>query len=164
MSSVFTRAQYAPSDVTPKELAQDVSTRVHDHADYAPFRSVLTGHEQYPTDLTLAGLDKALGTRITKLLLQTNAESTLHMGAQILADHAKASRTRKTKDLQANLMVNVVKEVAEATANHPAQRFSACEDLLRRCSLEPDFKLKLKQELFDNNAINTPYIALIENE
>jgi hypothetical protein len=125
---------------------------------------VTTGVQQYPTDVTLAGLDKALGTRITSLLLKTDAESTLHMGAQILADHAKASKSRKTKDLQANLMVNVVKEVAEATTHHPSQRYSAVEDLLRRCSLEPDFKQQLKQELFDRNALNTPYIALIEHE
>ena len=164
MSSVFTRAQYAPSDVTPKELAQDVSARVNGHADYAPFMGVTTGHDTYPTDLTLAGMDKALGSRITRLLLQTHAESALHMGAQILADHAKASKSRKSKDLQANLMINVVKEVAEATSAHAAARFNTCEDLLRRCSLEPEFKLRLKEELFDKNAINTPYIALVEHE
>lgn len=164
MSHVFTRAKHAPSDVTPKELTQDVPNRVQSQSEYAPFTSVSTGVDNYPADVTLAGLDKALGSRITRLLLQADAESTLHMGAQILADHSKASRSHKDKDLQANLMVNIVKEVAESTSQHPAQRFSACEDLLRRCSLEPDFKLRLKQELFDKNAINTPYICLIEHD
>ena len=164
MSSVFTRAHYLPAEAAVKTLEKDVTARVQGQADYAPFRSVATGVAHYPTDVTLAGLDKALGTRITTLLLKTDAERTLNMGAQILSDHAKTSKSRKSKDLQANLMVNVVKEVAEATAHHAAQRYSACEDLLRRCSLEPEFKSTLKQELFDRNAINTPYIALIEND
>lgn len=164
MSHVFTRAKHAPSDVTPKELTQDVSTRVQGQSEYAPFTSVPTDVANYPADVTLAGLDKALGSRITRLFLQADAESTLHMGAQILSDHSKVAKSRKDKDLQANLIVNIVKEVAEATTHHPAQRFSACEDLLRRCSLEPDFKQRLKTELFNKNAINTPYILVIEHE
>jgi hypothetical protein len=162
--SVFTRARYAPSDVTPKELANDVPTRVAPQADYAHYTDVSTGHEHYPADLTLAGLDKALGSRITKLLLQSDAEATLHMGAQILADHAKVSKAHKAKDLQANLMVNVIKEVAEATAVAPPQRYSKCEDLLRRCSLDTDFKQLLREQLFDKNALNTPYIAIVEHD
>jgi hypothetical protein len=161
MSQVFKRATHAPSDVTPAELAEDVS-RVRGQADYAAFTSVDTGVHDYPADVTLAGLDKALGARITRLFLQTDAESTLHMGAQVLSDHSKAIKSKKEKDLQATLMVNIVKEVAEATSSPGTQRYSACEDLLRRCSLEPDFKQRLKQELFEKNAIHSSLLTVIE--
>jgi hypothetical protein len=162
MSQVFKRAVHAPADVTPIELAEDVP-RVRGQADYAAFTSVDTGVHDYPADVTLAGLDKTLGPRITRLFLQTDAESTLHMGAQVLADHSKSAKGRKgsDKDLQATLMVNIVKEVAEATSSHVSQRYNTCEDLLRRCSLEPDFKQRLKQELFEKNAINSSLLTVV---
>lgn len=164
MSHVFTRAKHAPSEVAPKELAGDVPQRVATQSEYAAFTSVETGVEAYPAQITLSGLDKVLGTRITRLFLQADAESTLHMGAQVMADHAKTSKSKKTKDLQANLMINIVKEVAEANTEQAAQRYSAAEDLIRRCALEPDFKLKLRQTLYDKNAINSSFLTVVEHE
>lgn len=164
MSHVFTRAQHAPSDVTPKELADDVPARVASQSDYAAFTSVETGVDTYPAEITLSGLDKALGTRITRLFLQADAESTLHMGAQVLADHSKVSKSKRAKDLQANLMINIVKEVAEATTSQSAQRYSCAEDLIKRCSLDPDFKLKLRENLYDKNALNSSFLTVVEHE
>lgn len=164
MSHVFSRAQHAPSEVAPKELAVGVHQRVATQPEYAAFTSVETGVDAYPAEITLSGLDKVLGTRITRLFLQADAESTLHMGAQVLADHSKSGKSKKAKDLQANLMINIVKEVAEVTTEQSAQRYSAAEDLIRRCSLEPDFKLKLRQTLYDNNALNSSFLTVVEHD
>lgn len=156
--SQFERAEVMPKAVSAKELANTVTERVASQADYAAFTSVDTGVEHYPADITLAGLDRALGTRITRLLLQADAEQTLHVSAQVLADHAK-SRTRK--DLQANLLVNVVKEVAQTQAEEPQETSRHCEDILRRCALEPEFKQKLKQTLFNDGALQSSKLTHI---
>lgn len=164
MSHVFSRAQHAPSEVAPKELAGDVHQRVAIQPEYAAFTSVETGVEAYPAEITLSGLDKVLGTRITRLFLQADAESTLHMGAQVLSDHSKTVKGKKAKDLQANLMINIVKEVAEATSDQGAQRYSAADDLIRRCSLDPDFKATLRQSLYDKNTLHSSLLTVVDHE
>lgn len=162
--SMFERAAYSPAQVTAEELKQAVPSRVAPQPEYAQYTDVATGVDEYPADVTLAGLDQALGSRITRLLLTTDAESTLHVSAQVLADHAKKAKGRP-RDLQANLMANVVKEMAQADEDLPVnQRPKFCEDILRRCSLEADFKQKLKQELFDKQAVHTPYLCTLPME
>jgi hypothetical protein len=164
MSHVFSRAQHAPSEVAPKELAGDVHQRVATQPEYAAFTSVETGVDAYPAEITLSGLDKVLGTRITRLFLQADAESTLHMGAKVLADHSKTAKTKKAKDLQTNLMINIIKEVAETTTDQSTDRYSAADDLIRRCSLEPDFKSKLRQTLYDKATLNSSFLTVLEHD
>lgn len=149
----FKRAEYSPAQAAPQALAKEQV-----HPDYAPYSSIDTGVQHYPADVTIAGLDQALGSRIARLLLLTDAESTLHVGAKVLADHALSSHG---KDLQANLMVNVVKEMAQAEESAASERRKFCDDMLRRCTLEPDFKTKVRKELLENNAVQSSQISVL---
>ncbi len=162
--NTFSRTTYSASAVTAEALAQAVPERVTADAQYAPYTDVDTGVPEYPATVTLAGMDEVLGSRITRLLMATDAEAALHVGAKVLASHATDSTVKKPHDLQVNLMVNVVKELAFNRTLSPGQEGKACEDILRRCSLEPDFKKKLKYELFDNQALITPFITVCSAE
>jgi hypothetical protein len=158
--NMFTRAEYTPAQAAAAELRAEAARRVASAVDYAQYTSVATGVPEYNATTVLAGLDQALGSRITRLLLQTDAESTLHIGAQVLAAHAEPDS--KGKDLQANLMVNVVKEIASSEDKPVGMRPKSAEDLLRRCTLEPDFKRILKKELIDNNALNQTKLSQLD--
>lgn len=160
--STFERGAYSPTQSSAEELKQAVPARVTAQLDYAPFTDIDTGVTNYPAEVTMAGLDKALGSQITRLLLLTDAETTLHVGAQVLANHAASPAKSKALDLQANLLVNVVKEISqidEEVAIHQRPQF--CEDILRRCSLEVEFKQKLKQELFVNQVVHAYHLTTI---
>ena len=159
--TTFERASFSPDQVAAPQLNAEAPRCLSRVPDYAAYRTIPTGVEQYSAAATLAGFDQVLGSRITKLLLTVDAETALHVGAQVFADHAREDKRVPSKDLQAGLMVNVVKEMAQATASHAAKHFQFAEDVMRRCSLDPGFKLTLKEELFDKKGLASPFIIQV---
>lgn len=157
--NTFERASFAPAQVAAPQLAAEAPRSLARIPEYATYRSIVTGVPFYDAPATVAGLDMVLGTRITRLLLTIDAETTLHVAAQVFADHAREGRHAQPKDLQAGLFVNVVKEMAQVSDQHAARHYAYVEDVLRRCSLEPGFKLTLKEVLFDQNAIASCFIV-----
>lgn len=162
MSSAFIRTFHAPAEVSAKCLSETLPVVVDKNVDYALVVDIETEVNKYPAPVTLAGLDKVLGERITRLFLHTDSEATLRIAAKVLSDHSKTNGSKKEKDLQANLMVNIIKEVVDTKATTHSERFSECTDLLRRCSLDLDFKKHLSKILIDDNVVASPSLAVLE--
>jgi len=154
----FERTAIAPSAVTPDALADDP---IPSEPDYAAYTDLDTGVAAYPASTTIAALDRTLGRRLTRFLLQTDAESTLHASALILEDHAVGSDA--DKDLQANLLINSVKEIVQSEPAVLAEHRRLSVDLLRRCSLEPDLKAKVTKSLVEDNALASSQLAIVRH-
>lgn len=150
----FERAAIAPSEVAPKVLED---SPVPSEPDYAAYTDLDTGVAAYPAATTIAALDQALGRRLACFLLQTDAEATLHASALILANHSAG------KDLQANLLINSVKEIVQTESDTLAEHRRMSEDLLRRCSLEPDFKAVVVKTLVEDNALASATLAIVKH-
>lgn len=149
----FERAAIAPSQVAPSALED---SNVSSEPDYAAYTDLDTGVTAYPATTTIAALDQALGRRLARFLLQTDAEATLHASALILQDHSDG------KDLQANLLINSVKEIVQAESDTLLEHRRLSEDLLRRCSLEPDFKAVVTKTLVADNALASSTLAIVK--
>lgn len=156
----FERTAIAPSAVSPEALGNDPEVLQEPH--YAAYTDLDTGVTDYPATTTIAALDRTLGSRLTRFLLQTDAEATLHASAVILHDHATTNEP--TKDLQANLLINSVKEIVQTEPAPLAEHRRLSEDLLRRCSLEPDFKAKVTKTLMEDNALASSQLAITRHE
>lgn len=157
--SPFVRADIPSDALCPRALAAQAERLAALRYEYADYRTIPTGVSAYSAAAVITGLDLALGGRIASLLLTVDAETTLCMGAQVMADHAHAIGS--AKDAQLGLMVNIIKEIAHNQAHHAAQHFQIAEDVIRRCSLDPDMKLRLREELFDKSAISSSRLVQI---
>lgn len=156
---MFNRAAVAPDAVAPHALTPVVSERVHSHTEYAPYTSIDTGVESYPAPVVLAALDQALGRRITRHLLADDAEAALHVGAMVLADHAITADANK--DLQTNLLVNLVKEIAINEADTYAEQKGIAENFLRRCTLPPEYKKHVLKNVCDKDVIASSQLVTV---
>lgn len=155
--SHFTRTHIAPETVVPSELT---TTEIEANPDYAPYLSIPVSVSEYEAPAAIAGIDKALGGRITQYLLAEDGEATLQVGAEVLREHALYGKS--TSDLQTSLLVNIVKELAMNQEEQYGLQKVACDNILRRCTLAPEYKKHVMGEILKGDTLINPFIVSIE--
>lgn len=154
--STFSRRLVSGMEVNPETLAVSPSPVL---ADYGSALTIKTHTTHFDARLTVIGLSVALGDQITKLLITIDATSTVGVASSVLEDHV-FQEDPNPKDLQLNLLLNVIKEIVMESNTPTANRSGRAEDIIRRCLLGTDFKLTLKKALFDDASVHSPYIQL----
>lgn len=146
----FERADIAPAEITPSAMKD---SPVPSEPDYAAYTELPTGVPGYDAATTVAALDYALGRRLATLLLEADPGATLRASAKVLKKH------KPEKDLQANLIANSVREIVAGDGVDLPEERRRSEDILRRCSLDPDFKKRVAEPLIQGSAFT--HAALI---
>lgn len=149
-------------NVFPGEALLSLDTRaVLANSQYQSALKIHTESQRYTTAQLLAALDKALGRQITQLFLTVDRDTTVDIAGHVLEDHAREDH--EPKDVQLNLLVNIIKEIVENKGHPRAALCHAAEDLLRRCVLDVDTKYAVKCALFDQQYLYNPMIVVIRH-
>ncbi|HWT40125.1 MAG TPA: hypothetical protein VN081_02535 [Dongiaceae bacterium] len=103
-------------------------------------------------------LDLALGTKNTELLLSGNTPTVIMTAGPIIEDQM-SKVTVPNKDLQTNLMTNILKECAhvEGLPPNPAARLAHVQQLLARFDFDQTFAQHVYNVLAHNDAIMVPW-------
>ncbi len=100
----------------------------------------------------LAVTAEALGEDLLQRMLQENLEVVLPVLSAIIEDHARDCGFRK-KDLQVNLVSNVIGQLCHRAQKPAASLFAEAERLIAKWELEGEFKLAVRKALFDRQAL-----------
>lgn len=131
--------------------------RVYINPNYQQALKLHTEADNFDTPQLIAALSLALGDRITQMLILTDRTSTIEIAAHVLEDHVSYTEAQP-KDLQLNLLVNIIKEIAGNQCVGSNQIRRLAEDLLRRCALDVETHNAVKQVLFTDNVIDSMMI------
>ena len=107
--STFTRARYTPALLEARALPAEVGM---DH-DYSRYITIRTDNSRYTAISTIGALDLVLGKDLTLHLLRIHAGHAL--GAAAMTLDAYVSQGDELKDIQASLLVNILKEIVQAS-------------------------------------------------
>jgi hypothetical protein len=118
------------------------------------------GSKYFHTENYLAVMKEALGFTFCQVLFDLNPEVVLPVVRDILDDHMQDSDL-PPKDLQVNLVVNCVVRLVRAKGLLQVQRYGYGEDIVRKGQFPAEFKLALKEALFDRNAINLSSYVIV---
>lgn len=154
--SDFTRKQFTSNDL--RALSRQKTTWVISHPTLGKYLQ-LAGSRQFTIVQIMAILQTVLGETFLKHLLDNNATVTLGVARAILDDHMREGDLTQ-KDLQVNLVVNCVARVTRAQNLLPAQQFGYGEEIIRKGLFPPEFKLRIKEMLFDQGALQTPALII----
>lgn len=140
------------------ETLLNLDTRgVFTNPNYQQALKIYTEADNFDTPQLLAALSLALGDRITQMLILTDRTSTVDIATHVLEDHVSYT-DGDLKDLQVNLLVNIIKEIAGNTAVGSNQIRRQAEDILRRCALDVETHHVIKSVLFDQGVVNSMMI------
>lgn len=140
------------------ETLLNLDTRgVFSNPNYQQALKIYTEADNFDTPQLLAALSLALGDRITQMLILTDRTSTVDIAAHVLEDHVSYT-DGDLKDLQVNLLVNVIKEIAGNTVVGSNQIRRQAEEILRRCALDVETHHAIKSVLFDQGVVDSMMI------
>lgn len=100
----------------------------------------------------LAVAVEALGESLLQAMLQENVEVVLPVISAIVEDHARECPLRQ-KDLQVNLVSNAITQLCHRSGKPVAGLFEEAERLIAKWALQGEFKLAVRQALFDRQAV-----------
>jgi hypothetical protein len=134
---------------------QNLTDREIDHIPvYAPFAHLPIGSKRHSARDVLVIARRVLGDALVTQLIAFGHAEAVHTAAEIIDDHLYMASESTRKDLQMNLVLNIVKEIANVDGIHAAKRYEVADDLMRKLNLDPEFKRQLKSCLYDTNAIS----------
>lgn len=120
----------------------------------------LAGVGRISTRAIIRALDLALGMDNTRKLLAGNTPIVIMTAGPIIEAHIRQSSYMPNKDLQADLMTNILKECAH-TAGVPEtveDRMSYVRKVLDDMSFGAEFSQHVYNQLLMNNAILIPWV------
>jgi hypothetical protein len=147
-------------NVFPGEALLNLDTRgIQANANYQAALKLVTEAPRFTTVQILAAMEKVLGGQITQMFVITDRVTTVDIAAHVFEDHLREDH--QAKDLQLNLLVNIIKEIVENRSLPKASSCGQAEDLLRRCVLDIDTKYAVKCALFDQQNLFSPFIVVL---
>lgn len=116
--------------------------------------------KQLSKDEILRALSFILGDELLNIFKNENIEVLLEISEIILIDHLN-NEELKPKDLQLNLVTNLIVRFVRAKNLPKANRFSYGENIIRKFKFDNIFKYLLKVAMFDNHALTSPALILM---
>ena len=144
INKIFSRARSTPSYLS-NILPESLNTQAFQNE---------VGQLTYFVDLVLGG-------HASKVLLAKNPDVVLWCSQVIYQNFSRQSANPKVQDLQLTLAVNLIMSVIKTTPLPSAAVDGAADGLLKDCSFPSDFKLEIRQQLFDNQLIDKPFMKVI---
>lgn len=144
---------------TPESLRQIVPSRTRLPVSLKPYLNVASESPLFTGMQILAILNKALGEHVLLTFLAENCSQTYRTAGHVLDDHLRYADLRR-KDLQVNLIVNLIVALTRAKNLHAALQFKYAEDLLRKLDLVSTVKVEMKEAMFDRQALTTPWLHI----
>lgn len=126
---------------------------------YKQYMNIPTTSRYFKTPQLLAILQVVLGERILTYFLKEDSERTFYVAGNVIDDHMRINQLRG-KDLQVNLVVNIILQIVRAQNLPKANRFGYGENMVRTCKFDPQFKHALKVAMFDCKAIDLPWLVI----
>jgi hypothetical protein len=105
---------------------------------------------------------RCLGDAVWARLVELGGRETLNVAAEVIDDHLHQKDQYNNKDLQINLVLNVVKELA-TDDKHKAHYCAAAEELLRKVQLDTGFRREVEHALLNTGAIYQPFLVINRN-
>lgn len=144
---------------TAAQIAQLPTHGVCKHPVLADYLAQTPARPGIAPELILAASVEALGPAVLGVFLTDNAEATLSTAGMIIEDHLR-KEDLTPKDLQVNLVVNILVKCVRARNLPKEQRYVYGENLVRKCNFDNQFKLAIKKSLFDADAVNLPWLVI----
>lgn len=106
-------------------------------------------------------LDLIVGGAAAEVLMRTNGLATLRCADAIIDNYLRISPSDQVQDLQLTLGTNAIVYLIKSTPLPMAAVSGAADLLLKECNFSSDFKLEIRQQLFDNKLIDQPFLRII---
>lgn len=151
----FTRAQFSADQIRQMRRYASKLDPV-----YIPHKRHLVPSRIFSSAQVLAILQRVVGDTVTQIFLNENAPVTLEIGSRVLDDHVAGPESLKPKDLQLNLIVNLIVQCVRSQNLPSARRYGYAETLIRKCKFDAVFKHQLKVAVFDNKALGLPWLVI----
>lgn len=155
--SDFNRRQFTPDEL--RAIRRQKTSWLKGHPMLGPHLNH-PGSQLFTIEQLLIILQLALGNTFLKVLLDTNAAVALQVARVILDDHLHEGDVSQ-KDLQVNLVVNCVVRLTRAQNLLLSRRFGYGEDLIRKGQFPAEFKLRIKEALFDQGALQSSSYMIV---
>lgn len=122
--------------------------------EYGPLLTLLKRqiYGRYDADTVVCAMLTFLGGEITRKLINVNPTKVVETAGFVLNDHVDESGLGQ-KDLQVNLILNIVVTLTREADVGKTQSYLHSENILRTLELPAEMKLKLKQKLFDDSVL-----------
>ena len=122
--------------------------------EYGPLLALLKRqtYGRYDADTIVCALLTFVGSDVTRRLINTNPTKVIEIAGLVLNDHVDQSGLGR-KDLQVNLILNIVTALTREAQVGKTQAYLHAENILRTLELPAEIKLKLKQKLFDDSVL-----------
>lgn len=150
----FTHQAFAPQ--FPRKVS---AARVRRSVALARYMNEPAPLSNFSTGQLLAVFSAVLSDRILLFFLKEDSDLTIRTIAAIVQDHERES-ARVPKDLQLNLVSNLIVRLTKARSMPLPKQFEYAETLIRRCEFDDEFKLALKKALFDRKALQCEYLMI----
>lgn len=144
---------------TPESLRQIVPSRVRMPVALKPYIDCASESTMFTALQMLAIGCQVIGERALLAFLKISPSETFRTMGYILEDHARFHEL-KPKDLQVNLIVNLVVRLTRLRGLHPAQEFKYAEDMLRQLELDSVVKVEMKEAMFDRHALGARHLHI----
>lgn len=118
---------------------------------------------RFDADTVLAGMITFLGLDSTRYLMSIDPTKTVEVAGLVLNDHIDQTGLGQ-KDLQVNLLLNVIADLTRTAGVGKTQSFSHAENIVRKLDLPSEIKLKLKVKLFDESVLFSNKIWITRKE
>lgn len=133
----------------PKSVS---ATAIRRSTTLAPYRELPSPSTVFSITQLMAVFCECLNEHILMVFLRKEPAFTFRVIKAILEDHIREAG-RLPKDLQINLLTNLITQFTRAETQHASQRYSTAENLVRLCELDAEFKLLVKTTLFDKQSV-----------
>lgn len=100
-----------------------------------------------------------LGDDLFKKLLNKGGKDVLHVAAEVIDDQLNRPGIH-TKDLQLNLVCNMVKEIVFQQDIHRAKACAAAETVMDKLGLGLSFRREVENALLNNGAIYQSFLVI----
>jgi hypothetical protein len=103
---------------------------------------------------------RTLGDDLLQRLLSLGHDEVLGVASEIIDDHLHSPDHLQNKDLQVNLVANVIKEISTEADVPTAKRCGYADELIAQLPLEQEFRGAIKKSLYDTGAIYRPWLQI----
>lgn len=159
---VFARCMFQPATFRGKPLVDNDLKNIEIYAKYLTNQKFserpLT--KNVSAKFTIQVARRTLGDELWQKLLKLAGEEALQVAAEVIEDYLFQHDPYKTKDLQLNLITNVVKEAATNDYTHKSRFCQLAEEFMRKLSLDVSFRKEIEDSLLNNGAIYEPWLII----
>lgn len=117
------------------------------------------GSPHLPTPTIINVMERVLGRHNTETLLSGNTPTALMSAGYVIEDHMRTF-TVPDKDLQVNLLINIIKENAYVEGVAPINRGLYLSQSLSRLQTTPEFVQAINNVLGNHQCMDVPFLLI----